>query len=112
MYDRKERCQYKCQNVLAFLRIARSATITHFKVWQLRSRIPVSEKFDLTTIFANVTPQAFDDRIVSVLWRGSSLEGGIQLILFVFSGLFRVDFVGESARERALLGQSVEGADH
>ena len=44
MYDRKERCQYKCQNVLAFLRISIRDRYTPSNIGKLRTRTLLSKK--------------------------------------------------------------------
>jgi hypothetical protein len=83
LYVRKERCQYKCRNVLAFLDNRRFAAVAHFQPLQIslrRAWFPKNfQKIGLTTIFANVKPPSISDRIVSVRLRGGSLGGSIQL---------------------------------
>jgi hypothetical protein len=99
LYVRKERCQYKCRNVLAFLDNRRFAAVAHFQTLQISLRGPgfqkSFQKIGLTTIFANVKPPSIRDRIVSVRLWGGSLGGqhSADDISFVFSSFFRVGLV-------------------
>jgi hypothetical protein len=44
LYVRKERCQYKCRNVLAFLDNRRFAAVAHFQTLQISLRGPGFQK--------------------------------------------------------------------
>jgi len=80
LYDRKERCQYKCQNVLAFLEITIRGHYALSNIAKSQQKLGF-RKIDLTTIFANVTSPSIlsPNRFGALEWQ--ALGGSIQLTI-------------------------------